>query len=113
MTRQLISYRSTLLSNDVQLKQKIQFCYSFVCFGGYESFCLKIEVGYSQGSVLGLMLFVLYIDILLNSTSLSFLNFVGDTILYKIFIIILYNIKILLYILLLYDINIEIFFEAW
>ena len=88
MTRQLISYRSTLLSNDVQLKQKIQFCYSFVCFGGYESFCLKIEVGYSQGSVLGLMLFVLYIDNLRNSTSLSFLNFVGDTMLYKVFIVI-------------------------
>ena len=101
MTKQLISHICTLLSNDIPLK-KILLYYSFVCFGGYESFCLKIEVRYSQDSVLGLMLFVLYIDDLRNNTSLSFLNFVGDTMLYKIFIIlykyiIIYNIIVIWY----------------
>ena len=57
----------------------------YVSFGGYESTCEKIEVGVPQGSVLGLLLFLIHTNDLQNYTSFSVLNFADDTMLYKTF----------------------------
>ena len=54
----------------------------FVDFAGYASTCENIEVGVPQGSVLGPLLFLIYINNLQNNTTLKVLNFADDTLLY-------------------------------
>ena len=54
----------------------------FVDFAGYASTCENIEVGVPQGSVLGPLLFLIYIYNLQNNTTLKVLNFADDTLLY-------------------------------
>lgn len=54
----------------------------FVDFAGYVSTCEDIEVGVPQGSVLGPLLFLIYINNLQNNTTLKVLNFADDTLLY-------------------------------
>ena len=54
----------------------------FVDFAGYVSTCESIEVGVPQGSVLGPLLFLIYINNLQNRTTLKVLNFADDTLLY-------------------------------
>ena len=53
-----------------------------VSFCGYESRREKIAVGVPQSLVLGLLLFLIYINNLQNIASLKVLNFADDTLLY-------------------------------
>ena len=51
----------------------------FVDFAGYVSTCKSIDIGVPQGSVLGPLLFLVYINNLQNNTTLKVLNFEDDT----------------------------------
>ena len=54
----------------------------FVDFAWYVSSCKLIDTGVPQGSILGPLLFLVYINNLLNKTTLKVLNFADDTLLY-------------------------------
>lgn len=55
----------------------------FVKLAWYESTCKINDVGVPQGLVLGLLLFLILINDLENSTYLRVLSFADDTLLYK------------------------------
>ena len=57
----------------------------FVSFRGHESTWNKVEVWVPQGSILGLLIFLIVINDLQNNTSLNALKFADDTMLYKTF----------------------------
>ena len=57
----------------------------FVSFSEYQSNCEKIDVGVPQCSVLGPLLFLIYINDLQNITSFKVLNFAIDALLYTTF----------------------------
>ena len=54
----------------------------FGCFGWYQSNYENIDVRVSQGSVLGPLLFLIYVNDLQNINSLKVLNFADDTLLH-------------------------------
>ena len=57
----------------------------FVDFAGHTSTCESIKAGVPQGSVLGPLFFLVYINNLQNNTTLKIINFADDTLLYTTF----------------------------
>ena len=54
-------------------------------FAGYTSTCESVKAGVPQGSVLGPLFFLVYINNLQNNTTLKVINFADDTLLYTAF----------------------------
>ena len=54
----------------------------FIDFVGYLSTCKSIDIGVPQGSVLGPLLFLVYINNLQNNITIKVLIFSDDTLLY-------------------------------
>ena len=67
-----------ILCNSSERKQSVNFA-------GYTSTCESIEAGLPQGFVLGPLLFLVYINKLQNNTTIKFINFADDTLLYTTF----------------------------